>query len=220
MNCENWIIHPGYLTDSDLLLAYEGAQALVTQEPSCTEQIFRYNMLAAEIILRQLADIKLLSFTNSRLSSSRSCQTSPYQQFEQLRVRYQNKISGRILLPANAQQLWSQHKYSIMARDVNLYKRIGREVAQMKPATQYSELALLLTQQLSVRPGPGGIYNALQHMWGYVSAVDITNNDNMTEWSASELLLKIQLNTLKIKQFYLLSSTALSELYVWIATKP
>src|SRR5690606_20103431 len=143
---------------------------------------------------------------------------SPYRQFGQLRLRYQGGVSGRIPLPANAQQLWSQHKYSIMARDVNLYKQLGKQVAQFKPNQDYAELAYQLTTALMGKPNLGGIQNALLHMWGYVSTK--ANRSAQPQWSAAKLLAEIQLNTLKIKQFYLLSSTALSELYVWIAAKP
>lgn len=209
-------VHPGYLSDGDLLSQIDQLRTAIDPVFSPTESLFRHNLLAAEICLRRLADISLHPLSSTQLASLMVEPDDPYTQFEQLRHRYQNSLGGRIPLPQNAQQLWSQHKYSVMARDVNLYKKVGKQVALLKPSESYHDLALLLAQQLNLSPKQGGIYNALQHMWGYVSTVDPTVRQQMPEWTNSHLLAEIQYNALKIKQFYLLSSTALSELYVWI----
>lgn len=90
--------------------------------------------------------------------------------FKILEAKYRNKEQGRIPLPNNVQQLWSQHKYSVLARDVNLYKKIGKQVSAMSPNHDFSVIAKDLAELLRTRPSLGGIKNALQHMWGYVSA--------------------------------------------------
>src|SRR5690606_14039132 len=134
------------------------------RDESNVQDVIRYNLLVAEIILRQLADIDLLSISDIQSVDPFTFPVSPYRQFGQLRLRYQGGVSGRIPLPANAQQLWSQHKYSIMARDVNLYKQLGKQVAQFKPNQDYAELAYQLTTALMGKPNLGGIQNALLHM--------------------------------------------------------
>ena len=56
----------------------------------------------------------------------------PVTQLSILAEKYKDKEQGRIPLPKNVQQLWAQHKYSVMARDAAEYKRIGRWVASRK----------------------------------------------------------------------------------------
>ncbi|MFV0439385.1 MAG: DUF1722 domain-containing protein [Desulfopila sp.] len=140
----------------------------------------------------------------------------PGRQFTILGQKYQGKEQGRIPLPKTAQQLWSQHKYSILARDVNLYKRLGRQVAGTTSAADFAGLARLLTEQLRNCPASGGIRNALEHMWGYVADYAVSSRGEMTSWSLLELLANVQCLALTHRQSYLLMSTALSELKVWL----
>lgn len=90
----------------------------------------------------------------------------PFQQFEILEAKYHNKEHGRIPLPKTAQQLWRHHKYSVLARDPNLYKIMGRAVSGMKLHQDFSGLAKTITELMKNQPTAGGIRNALQHMWG------------------------------------------------------
>jgi uncharacterized protein YbgA (DUF1722 family) len=139
----------------------------------------------------------------------------PGQQFLILDAKYKNKEQGRIPLPKNAQQLWSQHKYSVLARDVNLYKKIGRQVAEMSPTHDFSTIAKELTELLRTRPSLGGTRNALQHMWGYVSDCSGSKR-GLGTWSLNKLFDEIQRRALESGEPYLMASTALSELKVWI----
>jgi len=140
----------------------------------------------------------------------------PFQQFQILKSKYRNKEQGRIPLPKNAQQLWSQHKYSTLARDVTLYKKLGRDVSGMKCDHEFSELAKMVTEVLRKSPSVGGLRNALQHMWGYVSNFTSIQKREVESWSLSRLLEEIQWHALANKEPYLTSSTALSELKAWI----
>ena len=72
--------------------------------------------------------------------------TPPGEQFALLRGKYEGREAGRIPLPGNAQQLWAQHKYSVMARDVQLYREVGRALAspESPPDKVFAELAALL----------------------------------------------------------------------------
>jgi hypothetical protein len=140
----------------------------------------------------------------------------PGRQFQLLESKYKNREPGRILLPENAQQLWSHHKYSVLARDVTKYKVIGRTVSVMKPGADFSELARILTEILREQPSVGGIRNALQHMWGYVSDNFFRSQHDIVSWSLQRLLNETQRLALASEESYLLSSTALSELQAWV----
>ena len=73
---------------------------------------------------------------------------TPDKQFSILEKKYISLQKGRIPLPINAQQLWAQHKYSIMARDIASYKKIGAWVTTKSGANNISEVSLELTSLL------------------------------------------------------------------------
>jgi uncharacterized protein YbgA (DUF1722 family) len=118
--------------------------------------------------------------------------------------------SGRIPLAKNTQQLWAQHKYSVMASDPKLYSELGGEVAHGKYADDMEGLALLLTQTIRIRPTEGRLRNALLHMWGYFS-----EDGAQPAEDNAELIGQIQRLAVEQEQSYLLASTALSGLAVW-----
>ena len=141
--------------------------------------------------------------------------SSPAQQLGYLYNRPDIDNGARIPLPKNSQQLWAQHKYSILARDVNLYRELGPGVAKMKSVTDFSKLAEHLTLSLRIQPNIGGIRNALQHMWGYVSDRD-EGNTRISEWSLQKLNHAIQDEVVKHGEKYLMHSTALTDLQTWL----
>jgi uncharacterized protein YbgA (DUF1722 family) len=118
-------------------------------------------------------------------------------------------------LPKNTQQLWSQHKYSVLARDTNLYKQIGKQVSTMPSNHDFSALSKTLTELLRMPPAMGGIRNALQHMWGYISNFSDSKHGIET-WSLDKLYNETRRGILESKEPYLMASTALGELKVWI----
>jgi hypothetical protein len=141
----------------------------------------------------------------------------PFRQFQILKAKYQNKEQGRIPLPENAQQIWSHHKYSVLARDVNFYRKLGRDASLMKPHHDFSELADIITALLKKPPSYGGIRNALQHMWGHVSnSPSIAAKREVCFWPLRRLLEEIQQRSMATRNLYLISSTALGELKAWI----
>jgi len=134
---------------------------------------------------------------------------SPGKQFELLG----EEVGGgdaRIPLPGNAQQLWAQHKYSVMARDANLYRALGPGVAQGRWHDDFAGLAQLLVDALRQPPAIGQLRNALQHMWGHVSS----GGEAMPK-SDGALMRRIQQKAYEQQERYLLESTALSELAIW-----
>ncbi len=139
---------------------------------------------------------------------------APGEQFAILKEKYADREPGRIPLPRNAQQLWAQHKYSVLARDVASYRRTGRSLARLTEAPSLEELALPLTGYLRKRPSRGGLTNALQHMWGYLREFARTEGLPMP---GDTLALSEALRRLALAHdiTYLVHSTALNDLHAW-----
>lgn len=139
----------------------------------------------------------------------------PGGQLKLLAEKYVHREPGRIPLPRNVQELWAQHKYSVMARDPARYREIGRRLSVERHRPDRNELALELTGLLRLPPPPGRLRDALQHMWGYV-ADRHPRRSRAGSWSPGRLLRETQRLSLECEQSYLLASTALSELEPWI----
>lgn len=139
---------------------------------------------------------------------------APSHQFQLLKQKYVAREQGRIPLPSTEQQLWSQHKYSVLARDPSRYQAIGRGLANTKG--DFAELALLLTELLRKPPSEGGIRNAVQHMWGYVASGKSQANVKVSTWSTRRLLRETQERARATTSPYLTHSTALAELMSWL----
>ena len=228
-----WDINPGYLNRQSLLGEHRELHGIVSiivnnkkgysKHPETIRWInygwalrMRHQLLAAEMSLRNFTEKSPVATCKNKGMWPEKYIDEPVQQFIILNEKYQKKEQGRIPLPKTAQELWRQHKYSILARDVNLYKILGKQVSQMSPNDDFSSLTLVLVEQLKVSPSIGGIRNTLQHMWGYVSDYASTSKCNIERWSLEELLNEIQYRVLTNQESYLLSSTALSELKVWL----
>ena len=237
-----WDINPGYLNRQSLLGEHRelhGVVAIIqhnkkgySKHPETLRWVGhgwalrqRHRQLVAEMQLRGYHDNSPVTLRSAKNIWPACFIDDPHQQFEILKQKYLLKEQGRIPLPASAQQLWSQHKYSVLARNVALYKKLGKEVAQIKPRADFSALAMRLTQVLRVAPSAGGIRNALQHMWGYVDNVTLdqqaelrlqtTNKSQVASWTMKTLLAEIQKRAVASGDKYLLASTALSELGAW-----
>jgi uncharacterized protein YbgA (DUF1722 family) len=176
----------------------------------------RHQLLVAEMSLRGFSDKSPVVIRDNEGVWPETYIDEPFQQFQILKSKYKNKEQGRIPLPKNAQELWSQHKYSMLARDVALYKKLGRDVSAMKSGREFSELTKLLTEMLRRPPSFGGLRNVLQHMWGHVSGFSSAQRGKVESWSLSRLLEEIQRYALANREPYLTFSTALSELRAWI----
>jgi hypothetical protein len=139
----------------------------------------------------------------------------PAVQFKLLRAKYAGLDKGRIPLPRNAQQLWAQHKYSVMARDPREYRRLGRAVARLAPRDSLDDLARTLVLILREPPPIGRLVNTLQHMWGHVSDRATLDDKVAAERGPAALLSRIQALAIARREKYLLASTALGELAVY-----
>jgi len=228
-----WDINPGYLNRQSLLGEHRELHGIVSilvnrkkgysRHPETVRWIGygwalgkRHQLLSAEMSLRGYVEQSPVRLRAKNGLWPERYIDEPFRQFELLEAKYRHKKQGRIPLPKNAQQLWGQHKYSVLARDVNLYRDLGKAVSSLKPHENFSELAKLLTELLRKPPTVGGLRNALQHMWGHVSDNPSMRKDKVELWSLHRLLEQIQHRFQVHEDTYLTSSTALTELKVWI----
>jgi len=228
-----WDLSPGYLNRQSLLGEHRELHGIVSiivnkkkgyaKHPETLRWVgygwalrMRHQLLAAEMELRGYSEKSPVRTRSKKGVWPEIFIDSPMKQYQIIKNKYQDKESGRIPLPNNAQELWRHHKYSVMARDVNLYKDIGPKVSQMKPLKDYSDLASLFCQILRKPPTKGGLRNALLHMWGYVSENADINIDGVNTWPLQTLIRHVQEYTLNSNKTYLMESIALSELKVWI----
>ena len=229
-----WDISPGYLNRQSLLGEHRELHGIVSiivnnkkgysKHPETLRWVGygwalkqRHSLLAAEMALRGFTDRSpVLTHTQKDVWPDVYID-EPARQFKILKGKYTDREEGRIPLPKNAQQLWSHHKYSVLARDVNLYKKLGTEVAALRPQEDFSELTKVLTETLRKHPSLGGIQNTLQHMWGHVSDLSpIPQKGAVESWSLRRLIHETQTRAVAHKEPYLMASTALGELEVWL----
>jgi hypothetical protein len=228
-----WDIHPGYLNRQSLLGEHRELHGLVkvltenkkgySKHPETLRWAGygwalkqRHALLSAEMALRGYRDKTPVLNRSARGIWPEVFIDSPFEQFQILREKYAKKASGRIPLPCNAQQMWSQHKYSILARDPALYRSIGQRVTDVESRKDYDDIALQLILVLRITPSPDGLLNAMQHMLGDVSKTKRSQFYTTSCGSPTMLYKKFQCLALESGQINLLHSTALSELGVFI----
>lgn len=228
-----WDIHPGYLNRQSLLGEHRELHGIVSivvnhkkgysQHPETKRWNGygwalrqRHQLLSAEMALRGYQDKSPVSLNSNEGEWPELFIDAPHIQFDLLKKKYVDREPGRIPLPETAQQLWQQHKYSVMARDLQAYKNIGQRLAGMPPKQEYPDVALELVQILRTQPSTGGIRNSLQHMWGYVSAEYADEKQDVQNWPLIKLLNEIQKLATETNEVYLLTSTALAELAAWM----
>jgi len=228
-----WDINPGYLNRNSLLGEHRELHAIVSiilnnkkgysKHPETIRWSEfgwalkkRHDLLSAEMNLRGYNDRTAVVLCSNEGKWPQIFIDSPYEQLNILKKKYIDKESGRIPFPKSAQELWSHHKYSVMARSVKLYEEIGKSAADRRSGENFSELAKQLTEILRLKPTTGGIRNSLQHLWGYVSELETAKSAKVEKWSEEMLLIEIQRRALLYRVKYLMNSTALSELKAWL----
>ena len=227
-----WDVSPGYLNQKSLLGEHRELHGLVSilvnnkkgysKHPETLRWVGygwalkkRHQIIVAEMSLRGYTDKTPVLMRSNKGAWPCEYVDSPFEQLNILKEKYHEKEAGRLALPENAQQIWSQHKYSILARDANLYKKLGREVSTMAPSDNFSELSDLLADNLKKSPSSGGIRNALLHMWGYISEYSDFDKSRINSTPLALLFHEIQKCSVGFEEPYLNSSTALSELGAW-----
>ena len=228
-----WDLNPGYLNRQSLLGEHRELHGIVSiianhksgysRHPETLRWVGhgwalrqRHGLLAAEMALRGYTDRSPVDLAGREGIWPAIYIDEPARQLQILGTKYRDKEQGRIPLPASAQQLWSQHKYSVLARDAAFYRRLGPDVAAIRPGDDFAELARVLVELLRQPPAVGGLRNALQHMWGHVSEHSVVPKGEVDSWSLQRLLKEIQHRALACGEPYLLASTALSELAAWL----
>lgn len=228
-----WDIHPGYLNRQSLLGEHRELHGIVSiyqnnkkgyaSHPETRRWAGygwalrqRHRLLAAEMALRGYTDKTPVRTRAAKNMWPTIYIDDPIRQLQLLKTKYQDKDPGRIPLPKNGQQLWSHHKYSVLARSTTIYKQIGRDTAAIRPHHDFSDLAERLTELLRTPPTPGGLRNALLHMWGHISERVAGPKHAVSRWSSKRLTKEIQRHALAVQEPYLLGSTALSELAAWL----
>ncbi len=220
-----WDINPGYLNRQSLLgehrelhglasIVAQGKKGYARHPETLRWQHFtwalalRHRLLACEMALRGYREQSpLMALPLSSEAWPRVFLDPPAEQFALLRAKYVGREQGRIPLPNNVQQLWSQHKYSVLARNPQLYTALGQGQAD------FADLALQLTEVLRQVPRPGGLRNAIQHLWGHVA--DPQGRAALPSWTLQHLLYATQTRVIQYGEPYLLASTALGELMAW-----
>lgn len=115
----------------------------------------------------------------------------------------------RIPEPRNSQELWAQHKYSVMARDPELAHDIGGRVAA---GAAREALRQELEQITLTAPAEARLRNAVEHMWGHVAEFATQEERDLAAAGMRQRLEATQRIAVRIREPYLLASTALSEL--------
>jgi hypothetical protein len=227
-----WDVPAGYLSRQSLLGEHRELHALYSvllhgrigysRHPEtrrwagCANGLVRrHDLLVAEMRLRGYRDRSPLSCARrKRLRWPAVFVTDPADQFLLLQSKYGSAVAGRIPLPSTTQELWAQHKYSVMARDPDRYRELGRRAARLRQRAGFTEIADELVAILRERPASGRLVNAVEHMWGYVSNRAGAAERRQARQSVASLFAATQILAVRHAQSYLLASTALSELAV------
>ncbi|MBN2185579.1 MAG: DUF1722 domain-containing protein [Candidatus Krumholzibacteriota bacterium] len=226
-----WDLNPGYLNGQSLLGEHRELHAIVSiivnkkkgyaKHPETIRWIgygwalkMRHRKLACEMALRGYTDRSPVATHSNKGKWPETHIDCPDRQLILLKEKYVDKEEGRIPLPKNLQEFWSQHKYSVLARNPDLYKKIGRDLSNT--AMSFGQLSILLIKVLREQPDAGGIRNAVQHMWGYVSDNPAKGTIDINDWPLRRLLSETQKRAMAGGSSYIRASTALSELMAWL----
>ena len=175
----------------------------------------RHKLLVAEMNIRGYIDKSPVLSRSKQGEWPENFIDTPSNQILILKRKYETLEGGRIPLPKNAQNMWAQHKYSVMARDIRSYKDIGKWVTTKSGSRELSNVAQELTVILRQPPEPRLTENTLLHMWGYVSKYTTMSSKKFDSLSKKSLLVTIQKLAKENSVKYLIESTALSELGAW-----
>ncbi len=207
-----WQVSPAYFCNADLTTEYQKLEKCANANQLVKH---RLRLIDAELKLRRLFDTPNWQNSSAKLQDI-NCPESIGQQYKTLKDAYQKQALARIALPQNAVALWTHHKYAIMARSIELYKSVGKQVAHNKSPQYFAALCQTISDELLKRPTNGAILNVLQHMWGYIANLSDIKRSDVSALSLSELLSEIQRCTIASNQPYLIKQVALSELAIWL----
>jgi hypothetical protein len=175
----------------------------------------RHALLVAEMRLRGYVDRTPLAVRRLRCRWPAVFVTEPADQLALLKAKYVGTSEGRIPLPRGVHQLWAQHKYSVLARDPETYRAIGRTVSRLRRGADISGLARDLVALLRTPPPHGRMVNAVEHMWGHVHEGADESTRAKAARGPAQMLSETQALACASGEPFLMASTALSELAVF-----
>ncbi|MDE0039296.1 MAG: DUF1722 domain-containing protein [Gammaproteobacteria bacterium] len=223
-----WDIHPGYLNREGLLGEHRELHGVVSILRQATRGYSnhpetkrwkqrgwalrqRHRLLAAEMAFRGYRDRTPVRLRSAAGEWPDTFIDSPGRQFALLGEKYRDKQPGRIPLPRTSHELWSHHKYSVMARSQVAYRELGRRVSSLRGRDMFDELALELVSWLRRPPGPGHMRNVIEHMWGYLQSDPGQSGNDL----ALTAFARIQNRARSEDEAFLMAQTALTELAAW-----
>ena len=175
----------------------------------------RHAWLVAEMRLRGYEDRTPLLSRRAPTRSPERLHTAA-EQYALLRGKYGSSIAGRIPLPTSVQHLWAHHKYSVLARDPSAYQTFGRRAARHPRQVDFTVFAEDLVTLLHQAPAAGRLHTAIEHMWGHLSRLVTPDDRRDAQASPAAMFRVVQEIAVLRAEPYLLTSTALSELAVFI----
>ena len=223
-----WDIHPGYLNRQSLLGEHRELHGVVSilghgkqgysNHPETKRWKRRgwalrqrHDLLAAEMAFRGYRDRTPVRLRSASGEWPDTFVDSPGRQFALFAEKYRGKQPGRIPLPRTSHELWSHHKYSVMARSQAAYRELGRRVSGLRGRESFDDLALELVSWLRRPPRPGDFRNVIEHMQGYLQS-DASQNDDDGCCSA---LTRVQDLVRLEGEAFLMTQTALTDLAAW-----
>ena len=225
-----WDVNPGYLNRQSLLGEHTEIHALVSiivnekrgfaHHPETLRWRrhmgalkLRHDLVIEEMALRGYRHHSPVGGSGLGLWPETFVDT-PGAQFAILSRKYEQREPGRIPLPRTVQQLWAQHRYSILARDPELVREVEQRLTQPERVPILEELAAQLVPVLRRRPPQEQLWQALQHMWSEIGRAGLATAGGSSD--PSTLLETIREVTVRDQVTALLESTALSDLAVWV----
>jgi hypothetical protein len=228
-----WDVNPGYLNRQSLLGEHTEIHALVSiienekrgfaHHPETVRWRqhlgalkLRHDLAVEEMALRGYQHHSPVG-GSGRVRWPETFVDAPAAQFAILTRKYEQRAPGRIPLPRTVQQLWAQHRCSILARDSALVREIEQRLAEPERAPTLEELAAQLVPLLRQRPPQGQLWQALLHMWSEIGRDGPAPTGSTPH--PGTLLETIRQVAVRHQVVPLLESTALSDLAVWM-TRP
>ncbi|MFD2230927.1 hypothetical protein [Alkalimarinus sediminis] len=172
--------------------------------------VVRLNQLIAEMRLRDIATPEYQTVYEGTVIWPARLQEPLKDQLQRLAERCEQGKKGRIGIPSNEREIWANYRYSVMARSHNAFISLGQQVTSRQ--ISFDDLLLEVVHATRAEPYQPDVRNALQQMWGYVSANSYIRPNEVEN---NELLAEVQLLAKQTHSEYLLKSTSLGELAFW-----
>ncbi len=216
-----WDINPGYLSNRNLLgehaeihalhniisdnkKGYSGHPETKRWVDNLNQLFFRHKLTVKEMILREFKHNSPLQCPGNIQDSKRRDNISyidlPAEQFIILRKKYLKKAQkGRIPLPANGEEFWAHHKYSVMARGYQYYKDIQKYMRNrlIYPIEQENVLIERILSYLKMEISERALDNVILHLWGYYK--------NKTSQEEKEYFFNLSYSQKKIDKLFLMA---------------